>query len=353
MASTGDGLARVAHWLHRHLFPLLLAAYAAAALLPGPGLWLRGAAVAEGEALGGRVRLTPSVLLLAVLLFTAGVGVAPDQLRRLPRAGGLLAAGLLANLLVPLAFLFAASGTLRLWHNPDEAQQVLVGLALVAAMPVAGSSAAWAQQAGGDLALSLGLVLLSTLLSPLTTPAALRAAGAAADGGYAAALRGLAGADTGLFLAAGVLLPSILGILTRLLLGEALAAAARAPLKLLSTAALLTLCYANAASALPGAVADPDYDFLAVVLVYAAGLCAAAFVGGWALARLLRADRGQQAALMYGLGMSNNGTGLVLGGSALAAHPDALLPVIIYNLTQHVVAAAVHRLRAAPGRRPV
>ncbi len=52
------------------------------------------------------------------------------------------------------------------WHNPDEVQNILVGLALVASMPIAGSSTAWSQNADGDMALSLGLVLGSTLLSP-------------------------------------------------------------------------------------------------------------------------------------------------------------------------------------------
>ena len=63
------------------------------------------------------------------------------------------------------------------WHNPDEVQNILVGLALVASMPIAGSSTAWSQNANGDMALSLGLVLGSTLLSPLTTPMALHAVG--------------------------------------------------------------------------------------------------------------------------------------------------------------------------------
>jgi bile acid:Na+ symporter, BASS family len=243
--------------------------------------------------------------------------------------------------------LLAASLSLRLWHNSEEAQQVLVGLALVAAMPVAGSSSAWAQQADGDLALSLGLVLLSTLLCPFTTPAALLAAGGTADGGYAAALTGMARADTGGFLAGFVLLPALAGIVVRRLLGETRAASIRPWLKLVSAAVLLTLCYANAAVALPQTLSNPDYDFLAIIALYASGLCAVAFIGGWAVGRCFRADRGQRAALMYGLGMSNNGTGLVLGTSALAGHAEALLPIIFYNLAQHVVAASVHRWHAA------
>src|SRR5262249_42465595 len=55
-------------------------------------------------------------------------------------------------------------------------------------------------------------------------------------------------------------------------------------------------------------------------------------------------------ALVFGLGMSNNGTGLALAAAALAARPRVLLPVILYNLVQHVVAGAVRAtMPAAPG----
>jgi BASS family bile acid:Na+ symporter len=50
----------------------------------------------------------------------------------------------------------------------------------------------------------------------------------------------------------------------------------------------------------------------------------------------------EKASLMYGLGMSNNGTGLVLAAS-VGAPAEALLPVLVYNLVQHLVAAAVNR----------
>jgi BASS family bile acid:Na+ symporter len=39
--------------------------------------------------------------------------------------------------------------------------------------------------------------------------------------------------------------------------------------------------------------------------------------------------------------MNNNGTGLVLASVALADHPQVMLPVIFYNLAQHLVASIV------------
>jgi BASS family bile acid:Na+ symporter len=334
--------AALAHVLHRHLFLLLVLAYVVAAFLPGPGLWLRSVHIGGVGILGQHLDMSLPALLLAVLLFNAGLGVAPAQMRGLARRPGVLLAGLLANLAVPLVFVLGVSWLLvAIWHNPTEAQCVLVGLALVAAMPVAGSSTAWSQNADGNVALSLGLVLGSTLLSPLTTPAVFLSAGTLGSGEYAERLGDLAGQGTGMFLALCVLMPSVLGIACRLLLGEPRTRALLPGAKLINALALLVLCYANAAVSLPEAVANPDPDFVIVMLTVVVGLCVAAFGSGWLLAWLLKVDAGERAALMFGLGMNNNGTGLVLASLALAAYPRVMQPILLYNLVQHLIAAAV------------
>jgi hypothetical protein len=48
---------------------------------------------------------------------------------------------------------------------------------------------------------------------------------------------------------------------------------------------------------------------------------------------------------MFGLGMNNNGTGLVLASLALANHPKVMIPIIFYNLVQQVFAGYVHWTR--------
>jgi bile acid:Na+ symporter, BASS family len=108
-----------------------------------------------------------------------------------------------------------------------------------------------------------------------------------------------------------------------------------------TTRKLLLLNYSNASVALPQVIAAPDWDFLAVTLSIVVVLCIVAFFSGWLIAKLLRVDGSQQIALMFGLGMNNNGTGLVLASMALADHPDVLLPIIFYNLVQHLVAGCV------------
>jgi len=125
--------------------------------MPGFGLWIRNVSF------GGAISLP--LLMLAALLLNAGLGVKTEELTRLLRKPFVLLCGVSCNLMIPLAFIVAVSFLMHIWHDQEEIQQILVGLALVAAMPIAGASTAWSQNANGSLALSLGLVLGSTTLS--------------------------------------------------------------------------------------------------------------------------------------------------------------------------------------------
>jgi bile acid:Na+ symporter, BASS family len=339
-------------FLHDHFFALLLGSYALAAFWPGPGLALREVGLGEVRLGSESMRLTLPTLLLGMLLLNAGLGVRLSELKGLFRRPWPLLAGLTANVAIPIAFIAVVARTFANWHNPEEVQVILVGLALVASMPIAGSSTAWSQNAEGDMALSLGLVTASTLLSPLATPVALRAVGFLATGDYAEDLVELAAHGTGMFLLVCVLVPSLLGITLRLILGERRTAAIRPWLKALNSVNLLVLCYSNAAAALPQAVSHPDWDFLIAIVGVTGTLCLIAFGSGWALGRLLDVDGPARTSLMFGLGMNNNGTGLVLASIALADHPRVLLPVIAYNLVQQVVAAAVGSFRGRTRAEP-
>ncbi len=344
MTEAQDKMSTVSHFLHKHLLKFIVLSYGLAATWPGPGLWLKEANVLDLIGLPGQVAFTPPKLLLWLLLFNAGLRVRGGRLGQLARRPGMLLAGLTANLLVPMAFLALMVPALQSWHNPDEAAVVLVGLALVSSMPIAGSSTGWAQAAEGDMALSLGLVLGSTFLSPLTTPASLHMLGMLAPGHHGAQLHRLAGRDTGSFLIAWVLMPSALGIVARVALGEVRVRSVERRLRIIAPATLLVLCYANAASCLPQALGNPDWDFLGIILVFVMGLCLLTFAAGHVVGRIVGADRSQRVALMFGLGMNNNGTGLVLASIAMGAQPLVMLPIIIYNLAQHLIAGSVNAL---------
>jgi len=341
-------LSSLAHFLHSRFLWLLMAIYALAAVVPDPALVLRQICIAPAT-LGSTLTL-PS-LLLGFLLFNAGLGARFSGLRRIRHSSLVMGAGTLANLAAPFLALLAVSFCLRFWHNPAEYQNVLTGVVLIASMPVAGSSTAWAQNAEGDLTVSLGLVLLSTALSPMTTPLLLRAGSWMTTGDWSRRLHELASQGTGTFLVVFVVLPVLAGILIRFFLGEAPMRRIQPAIKIANTAVLILLCYMNAAVSLPRIVAQPDADFLVLVLLVTVFLCVVMFGAGWLLARLLRLDQARQAPLVFGLGMNNNGAGLVVAANALGDHPLVLLPILLYNLVQHFAAGIADRLLFRGGGR--
>ncbi|HEU4684329.1 MAG TPA: bile acid:sodium symporter [Nitrospira sp.] len=332
----------LAGFVHQHLLWFLLAAYALAALFPGPGMWMRTASFGRFSIIGASFDLSLVLMLLATMMFNAGLGVKLTHMRALRRKARLLIAGLAANLVVPVLYVFGVMQLLRFWHNPEEAQHVLVGLALIASMPIAGSSTAWAQNSNGNLALSLGLVLCSTLLSPFVTPAGFYVFGEMASQEYETVLRNLAHYGSSAFLGVWVVLPVMLGFAARTLMSDDVLKAMMPVVKFINAVVLLLLNYSNASVSLPRALADHDLDFLALSFAITSTLCVTAFGAAYGIGKMLRADEPDRVSLVYGLGMNNNGTGLVLASLALSSFPRVMVAVILYNLTQHVVAGAVH-----------
>jgi BASS family bile acid:Na+ symporter len=353
---TSQSLA-LSRFFHRHFLWFLIGAYAVAAVVPAPGLWIRDVTLGDIAIFNTPIHASLLLVLLAALMFNAGLGVKTEHLQALVRKFGVLAAGLAANVLVPIAYISAITTlVLNFWHNPQEAQHILVGLALVAAMPIAGASTAWAQNSNGNLALSLGLVLCSTLLSPLATPMVFYVLGELASDEYEEVLHDLAHYGSAAFLGLWVVLPSLLGLGVRFVVPERRLTVVMPFIKLSNSIILLTLNYSNAAVSLPKAVAEHDLDFLAITLSIATGLCVAAFSAAYWLSCLFRTPEAERVSLMYGLGMNNNGTALVLASLALASFPRIMVPIIFYNIVQHLVAGAVHHMtnrEAAQARQAV
>jgi BASS family bile acid:Na+ symporter len=334
---------RLQHVIHEHFIWIVLSSYLVAAAFPSFGLSLRNVELGHIELTQTKITATIPSALLALLLFNAGLGARVHELTKLAQRPRFIVVGVAGNVLAPLVFITLVSLIMRFWHNADEAQQILTGLALIAAMPIAGASTAWAQNANGNLALSLGLILATTLLSPAITPITLHAVGFVTTGDYSEDLHELANEGAAGFLGAWVILPSLLGIAVHWLIGEKRAAIASPFVKLVNSFVIVALNYSNAALSLPGVLARPDIDYLAAILVIVGTLCVTMFAVGYLISRAFKGDRGGTTSLMFGLGMNNNGAGLVLASLMLADHPGVMLPIILYNLIQHFVASVVDR----------
>jgi bile acid:Na+ symporter, BASS family len=329
--------------VHRYFIWLLIATFCAAAFAPSAGLQLQKLRLFDIHIGGVDLAASTSTILLSLLLLNAGLVTNLDEAKRIVGRPIMMLGGAIGNFLVPLAFVAALSLFSEWWRETEEWQQILTGLAFIAAMPIAGASTAWTQAANGNVSLSVGLVLVTTLLSPLITPFIMGRASAVTVGDYGEDLQELAAGGSISFLGAWILAPTLLGVLGGRLISAGRIARAKPYFKLANSAIILALNYANASLSLPDVVARPDPDFLAIMIAAIFTLCVISFGAGYLLARIARADRQETASLMFALGLSNSSAGLALASTAMPDHIGVMLTVIFYNLVQYFVAALVDK----------
>ncbi len=330
--------ASLAAWLRRWLVWLLLGSYVLAALVPAPGTWLTGLRSGEGVSF--------SLVMVGVLLLTGAMAVNVGKLRELPRHPVALLTAL-AGVWGPPVVVVALWSILAPACLPGPlAASLGVGMAFAGAMPVANSAVAWTHQSGGSLAWALGLVVLSICLCPWVTPLVLGLMGQTLAGASAAEADLLVSRFSGAVFVVWVLVPTLLGLGLHAALGGHRVERLAPRLTIASAAALLLLNYANAATALPNVLAEPDWRLLGTTLVAAVTLPVAGAAVAWPLSVLGRVSRRGRVAWAYSLGMKNTGLALGLVGATLGDQPVAILVILAVTLMQHVVAGAVHAIAA-------
>jgi BASS family bile acid:Na+ symporter len=288
------------------------------------------------------MQLTVPLLLLALMLFSAALLTDLGQVRAVLQRPLLLIIATVGVWFAPALLVVLAGYIVPLLSAQQDATGALVGLTLVATMPVANSSTGWTQNASGNLALSLALVVLSISLCPLVTPQLLNALGMALTASERAYCEALVDRFSGEFFIIWVIIPTLAGFACRRLMTPPRVARVHNQFVLASAAALLVLNYINAAIALPY-LRESGVPAVAITSVLAIAVCTVGLVAGWLIARLLRLPHDMRTALFYGLSMKHTGLALVLAASVLANQPIAILMIVLATLTQHLCAAFVQR----------
>lgn len=321
---------RVRSWLRSHSLQLLVAlllAYALAVLWPEPGILLKSLHV-PGLIPGAPV--TMPQLVLGCLLLCAGLTVETTAVPRIQIRS--LLAFTSASLLIPLCVTGCA---VTLGSGIGIPSGILLGLIVIAAMPVANSSIGWTHLAGGNLPLGLGLLLAGTLVSPIVSPLILMllAPGVSAEPSSIQELISLR--ELSEFLGVWVLLPAMLGLAIGIVSRRKGVVWSAHWLRIVSITCLLLLNYMNAASALP---------FIQVRTVLALGLLTTLAVNlctltvTWLLALILKVRHEDRVALCLAVAMRNTGAALVLSGLHLQSDPNLVMTVLLHTVLQHLVA---------------
>lgn len=281
-------------------------------------------------------------LLLAFLLFGAGFGIRVGPLSDHRQLIPLVVGGIVCALAVPVGFLALLTLLPVPPANKALFDSVLIGLGVVAAMPVAGSSVGWAMKSGGYLLLSVAFTLFSTLLSPFLAAFVLNIL-AGLLGDESLTLDGAVAQKAIRFLLFWVIVPVLAGAGLRSLSTESTAGRMLQWIRGINPLLLLLLNYTNASISLPTMFQQPDRGVLVLVLLLSTVLCVVNFGSSALLAQVGRLDRASRISLLLGVGMRNNGAGLVLVATAMP-HPEiVMMPIIAYNLLQHVAAGMIDR----------
>ncbi|MFE4957949.1 DUF5959 family protein [Streptomyces sp. NPDC056653] len=212
---------------------------------------------------------------------------------------------------------------------------------LMVAMPVAAAATMWTAKGEGDQPTMVGLVLASTLLSPLTTPLLLAALAPLLSGGYAQTLTSTSGSANSGFTLATVVLPCAAGLLCALVLPLSCRDRLLMAIVPSAIAGSLVLTYVNASGALGSFLARPRPLLFAAALAMAALVCLLSFVLGRTAARILRLDAPVASSLTLACGMNNSSASAVLITTLLPDKPHLLLPVLAYGLLQKTAASRV------------
>ncbi|MEA5455862.1 bile acid:sodium symporter family protein [Sinomonas sp. JGH33] len=262
----------------------------------------------------------PSVpYLLGVVMFCMGLTLTPPDFASVARRPWAVALGLAAHYVIMPAAGWGIATALRL---PPE---LAVGVILVGCAPSGTASNVMAYLAKGDVALSVAVATVSTLVAPLVTP------------GLTLLLAGsFLNVDAGgmvLDIVKTVLFPVVLGLVARVFLARVVAKVLPALpwISAIVIAAIVAIVVAGSATKLAAA---GGIVLLAIVLHNGFGLGL-----GYLAGKLGRLDGRARRALAFEVGMQNSG----LAATLAAAHfsPLAALPSAVFSVWHNVSGAAV------------
>ena len=262
-------------------------------------------------------------VLLGVVMFGMGLSLNPQDFKIVFARPRDVTIGCAAQFTIMPALAWALSRLFGL----DEA--LTIGVVLVGCCPGGTASNVMTYLAKGDLALSVGMTGVSTLLAPFLTPALTwLLAGKTVDVDAVGMFVGIVWV---------VILPIVLGLAAKRFWPHATARAVRfmPTVSSLAIAVIIALVLAaNAERLFTGGIA-------VILVVVLHNLCGLAL--GYLLALALRLPEPKRRALCIEVGMQNSGLAASLAAAHFASYPMAAVPGAIFSVWHNISGALVAR----------
>ena len=272
--------------------------------------------------------IKPSVInpLLGLVMFGMGMALRIDDFRIVFSRPRDIAIGFLAQYTVMPMLAWVLSRLFAL----DEA--LTVGVILVGCCPGGTASNVITYLAKGDLALSVGMTAVSTVLAPFVTPFLVwLLVGQTVDVEVVGMLLSIFWV---------VILPIVAGLVAKWLFPK-LTERATVYLPAVSTLAIcaivLIVIAANASKLLAGGL-------IIILVVMLHNLCGLSV--GYMIGRMLHLDAAKRKAISIEVGMQNSGLASSLATLHFAAYPAATIPGAVFSVWHNISGAVVARLYA-------
>ena len=218
-------------------------------------------------------------------------------------------------------------------------EDLALGVILVGCCPGGTASNVITYIAGGDVALSVGMTIVSTLVAPLATPSlAYVLAGAWVEVSFIAMV---------LSVVKVILVPVLLGILIRSILGKQIQKISEL-LPLISVVSIVMII-----SGIVAVNADKiiSCGMLVLGVVILHNLCGMGI--GLAAAKLLKVPYDKVTAIAIEVGMQNSGLAISLATANFAANPLATLPGAIFSVWHNISGSVFAGIRRRGERQEI
>lgn len=209
---------------------------------------------------------------------------------------------------------------------------IALGIILVGCCPGGTSSNVITYLAKGDVALSVTITAVSTLLAPIMTPLLLELTAHSIVNIPATAMM--------IGIAKVVLLPIILGVVIHKILGQRLNPVLEI-LPLISTTGILFILLAVVAKSQP-TIAKAGLSGIALYFGLVALHNILGYLSGWLVGRACGLSVAQRRAIMVEVGMQNSGLGASLATKFFT--PEAALPSVFFSIWHNVSGAILANL---------
>lgn len=270
-------------------------------------------------------------LLLGIIMFGMGMTLTAGDFKIITRHPKAVIIGVLAQFVIMPLTAYALSKLLNL---PPE---IAVGVILVGCCPGGTASNVMAYLARGNVALSVAVTSITTLLAPVFTPAIfLLLAGEMLDINAAAMFGSIVKI---------VLLPIVLGVLAHSFFRKTTEQAAEA-LPLISVVAI-ALIVGAVVGASKGRIIESGLLIFGVVILHNA----IGYLLGFLAAKVCKLPYDAQKTLAIEVGMQNSGLGAALAAAHFAAAPVVAVPSALFSVWHNISGSLLASYWAAKAER--